>query len=206
MSELTFDPAKHIYRVNGLRVPSVTGLLKPMQDWSHIPTAVLERKARLGTVVHKICELYALGDLDEKSVHPKAKPYFEAFKRFMDEKQPVIHGTEKRLYNDELGYAGTMDLDLQMMGRRFVIDLKATIVHYPITAIQLAGYKRLMRVDSGLEPVTRAALKLGKDGQYNIKVYDSEDDWPAFKALLSAHNWRINHDPAYNKQFYGDFK
>ena len=32
MAELTFDPEKHIYRLDGLIIPSVTQVMKPLSD------------------------------------------------------------------------------------------------------------------------------------------------------------------------------
>lgn len=60
--ELSFEEADHIYRLNGMEIPSVTTLMKPLSNafYRDIDPGILERAAQRGTAVHNACENFAL--------------------------------------------------------------------------------------------------------------------------------------------------
>ena len=62
MAELTFDPEKHIYRLDGFIIPSVTQVMKPLSDekYKDVDQEVLDAAAKRGTAVHSACEFFGL--------------------------------------------------------------------------------------------------------------------------------------------------
>ena len=56
--KIEFDEEKHIYTVDGVRMPSVTEILAPItaKTDGEISKEVLRMAADRGTIVHKACE------------------------------------------------------------------------------------------------------------------------------------------------------
>lgn len=59
--ELTFEEERHLYYLNGLEVPSVTTLMKPLSSdfYSAVDPEVLNKAAKRGTAIHNAVENYA---------------------------------------------------------------------------------------------------------------------------------------------------
>ena len=64
---LRFDPDSHLYRVDGIIVPSVTQVLEDVGivDYSRLPGSTREMALRRGSAVHAACHYDDEGDLDE---------------------------------------------------------------------------------------------------------------------------------------------
>ncbi|HKF98926.1 MAG TPA: hypothetical protein VKB20_11750, partial [Steroidobacteraceae bacterium] len=74
-SVLTFEQDGHVYRVDGVRVPSVTELLEAAgvtPDYRKVHPAVLQHARLRGIHVDACCDLDDSEDLDWSSVHPEA--------------------------------------------------------------------------------------------------------------------------------------
>ena len=120
MSVLEFQESTHTYTLDGVRVPSVTQILKPMYSFYGVPDEVLQAKAELGTNVHRACELLDNDDLDEDSEEGLAalEPiagYLAGYKKFKADKKPVVIANEQRLYHPLHKYAGTIDRRLAFL-------------------------------------------------------------------------------------------
>lgn len=191
MTELVFDEARHEYRYGGVLVPSVTGILKPLVDYSAINPDVLARASALGTMVHQTTELYDLGVLDEDDLDPILVPYLEGWKRFRREVEFVPATVEKRMYHP-LGYCGTSDRTGAIRGVMSVVDIKKMMTLGPVIGPQLAAYKEAHNLEgAGIEK--RFALGLRPDGTYRLQEFTDPTDLPCFMGLLAVHKWRIKH-------------
>ena len=140
---LTFDEATHTYRVDGRVVPSVTQILKAVYPdvYAGIPAHVLDRKARLGTAVHKAIELELLGKLDYQSIHPEVQPYFWSWMQWWEDQHisPVACKAERKFYC-EAGYAGTVDFEYPVACDVGIVDWKITSAVVATHPLQGAGY------------------------------------------------------------------
>lgn len=138
---LTFDEPSHTYRLDGRVVPSVTQILKRVYPnvYSSIPPTVLDRKARLGTAVHRTIELWIKGVLDEASVHAEVRPYLDSFLGWWDGVRVVGCQVEKQLYS-QAGYAMTRDFFGEIDGQAWLIDWKITATRVPTHDLQITGY------------------------------------------------------------------
>ncbi len=189
--KLVFDEARHEYRYDGVLVPSVTGILKPLVDYSGIKPDVLARAAALGTLVHQTTELYDLGTLDEDDLDPILVPYLNGWKRFREEVGFVPDTIEKRMYHP-LGYCGTSDRTGAIRGVKSVVDIKKMMTLGPVIGPQLAAYKEMHNLEgAGIEK--RFALGLRPDGTYRLQEFTDPTDLPCFMGLLAVHTWRAKH-------------
>lgn len=120
---LTFDKEAHKYSWNGIEVPGVSEIIRATgqsKDWSEVPGFYRER----GEAVHLAIRYYLEGSLDEESLDPVIRPYFDQFKAFLGSQKSVggLILSENPYYSQRLDYAGT--LDLVMNGA--IWDIKCT--------------------------------------------------------------------------------
>lgn len=198
MSALTFDAERHEYRWNGERVPNVTSVLAPASDFSRVPQDVLEAAQRRGRYVHRMCELYDLGDLDEEANAAVAEGmfvgYLAAYKRFLDDYEPAWTLIERPMYSQRYRYAGTPDRRGRFGRKRpgwWLVDLKTSVEDSPSWGLQTAAYRQLCAeedFDAGLD--NRATLQLRPDGKYELTPWAGQHDLQVFLGLLTFNHWK----------------
>ena len=141
----------HFYRTNdGNLYTSITTLFKILdpKDWyvhwvnSEMKKQnITEEEAKkwcknysdesmiVGTRLHQMAELY-LNNLEQKDIfngkyEKNPSELFEVLKVWLDENIKEVHGTEFKLYSDELQLAGTVDLVARLKtGEMAIIDFK----------------------------------------------------------------------------------
>ncbi len=190
---LEFDEALHVYTVQGRVVPSVTSIIKPLNDFSGISADVLEKKRQLGTDVHLACELDDHGELDDAFTDAAVMAYVNGWRRFKSDTGFTVVMNERRLFHPTLFFAGTLDrLGHTRDGDGMLIDLKTAVSMGAPYGVQLAGYQLLL---DGALPVPvqnfkRKGLQLRPDGTYRLIPYNNPNDMPCFRALLAVHQWK----------------
>jgi len=187
MAQFEFDPAAHRYTLDGRELPSVTQILRGLDDFSNVPARVLERARDRGTRVHSACNLDVLGILDENTVDDEVAPYLAQFRKFLRESgfQPTL--TECRVYDDVLWYAGTLDLFGDLPGCIDVqIDIKSGAIPRSVGP-QTAAYANGLYKRAGIMTRKRFVLKL-EGGKYSLIQLDRADDFGAFCHALQRFN------------------
>lgn len=177
----TFDPQAHIYRLDGVQIPSVTGIIKDAglcRDYSGFQEAQWR-----GLHVHNACEFYDLEDLNWNSVYPQWLGYVKAWARFRDDTGFKPELIEFQTYHKEFRYAGTIDRIGVLDGKRFLIDLK-TGEPEAWHGIQTAAYSMLEKVDG------RGDVYLLEDGSYKLERHEDNADFRVFLAALTVVSWR----------------
>lgn len=159
-----FDPETHSYTINGVKVPSVTGLIcrAGLVDSTWYTPQSRDR----GTYVHEACALYDRGTLDDSTVDPRIRPYLDAWVKFQGIMKPGKFSViEQPFYSEKYGYAGTIDRAWPHMGSDFVCDIKTG--DFPAwLPLQLAGYSLLLpRCFSGM------GVQLMPTGRFKIKRF-----------------------------------
>jgi len=166
---LTFDPVPHIYRLDGIEIPGVTGSLQEcgLIDWSMVPRAILDAAAERGTRVHEACHYLDDGDLDRATLDPQYAGYVEAWERFQRDWGWQNMLVEHMAFHPALRYAGRMDrvgtLPNKIGGHDLVILDFKTGDWVKAYRYQMAAYNALLP-----EPrrYRRMPLQLCADGQY----------------------------------------
>jgi hypothetical protein len=97
--------------------------------------------ARRGTEVHALAEKIMLGE--EVAVPDELRGHVESYVRFLDEWDPTPVLVESTVINYTHGYAGTLDMVVDLAdGRRVLADIKTNRSGiYGETALQLAAYR-----------------------------------------------------------------
>jgi hypothetical protein len=184
--DLHFDEASHTYRLGGVRLPSVTQVLDPLQELDGIPRHILEAAAAFGTNVHAACHLSNLGVLDEEQLDPALLPYLTAWRKFLDDVTGVVVGSEVRVVNRHLRYAGTLDSLVRIKGVHELVDIKATAAIPRTVGPQTAAYAHAL----GEPRIKRRVVQLRGDGTYRTERLTDPTDWNLFLSALNVSNWR----------------
>lgn len=194
---LTFNAERHEYHWDGVRVPSVTQILKLVgDDFSMIPPAVLEHARQRGVAVHKCVQLDIKDDLVEESVVPEIAGYLAAWRKFRSDCQITaaeVGEPERPLYHPTLRFAGTPDVPLFFSGRWAVLDIKTAEQASPTWPLQTAAYRELINVNTtkGEHLIEdRYSLRLRADGTYKLDQFKDRGDWGVFLSALTLTNWK----------------
>ncbi len=187
-----FDEESHTYTLDGLVIPSVTQLLKPIgTDFSEIPPMVLEAKRELGVAVHAATELDDLDELDDLETDPRVMGYVRAWRRFKADTGAEVLMTEQRLYSSALRFAGTLDGVVRVRsGEVYLVDRKTSVAMPWSYGVQLAGYQLLLDESAFSTRLERKGVRLSADGTYKLVPYNNPNDEPCFRALLAIYNWK----------------
>lgn len=192
MPELTFDDGPHIYRLNGVEIPSVSAIMTPLRDATYkgINGKTLERAADKGTSVHNSIEnwiKYSIEDVPEEH-----EGYFEAFRKWWELRKPIVVGSEVRIYHRLMQYAGTGDFVGYIDGELNLVDYKSTYAISDMTCgIQLEGYSQAF-ASHGIRIQKKRILHLKKDGSFDDShEYPASDAarWRVFGALKSVYDY-----------------
>lgn len=185
------DEESHTYTLAGRKVPGVTSILQPLSGLQFVDRDVLDAAAAFGRAVHRACELDDLGQLDEEELDPALGPYLAGWRRFSADHDVRWHLIEHLVFNEQQGYAGTLDRFGIVRGDEAVVDIKSSVALSPTVGPQLAAYQRAI---PGATLITkRIGVLLKPDGTYQAKTYTSPGDWPLFVSLLTLNRWCAEH-------------
>lgn len=185
--KLDFLKDSHEYRINGQSVPSVTGVLEMITDFSMVPQATLEAARVFGSHVHDACHLMVKGELDWDALDPLLRPYIEAAKRFIEESGCVVLASELAMGSKKMRVAGTLDLFVHWNNSECIIDWKTAAATPPTVGPQTAAYEALYRENFGGRNRKRYCVSLNA-GDYKVRPLTSKGDFNEFYVCLQAHH------------------
>lgn len=194
---LTMDEELHQYYADGAPAPGVNRILNVIHKYPEgdaRPRRLIDA-AFFGKVVHRVCELENNGTLDESSVHQKVVPYLDGYRLFKKDfhiGHDDIFLSEKMLISIDLGimFCGTLDMKVF----DFIVDLKTSADHSPMTKIQLAGYEIVYNENYPDFPARkRLEVLLKKDGTYIPLWHKDPNDRNMFISALNVYNMKAAH-------------
>lgn len=196
---LTFDAERHEYSFDGRRVPSVTKILAPLEDFSGVPRETLETAAEFGRNVHEACDLWDRGRLDEAALDPGLLPHVRGWQKFIRDSGAVVIASERRVYHRTHRYAGTLDRVLLWKGQHRLVDIKTTTQLPAYVGPQTAGYRAALLEEELACAATRYCVQL-RPNDYRLHVLDERTDLDVFVSCLNLWRWREKHAPRLNSQ------
>ena len=199
---LTFAPETHVYELEGVRVPSVTGILKSagLIDFSTIPSSILEAARMRGTVVHTALHYLNDDDLDLEQFYqewPEFAGYVQAWVSFCAQRLFVPVLNEHRVASRRYQVAGTLDALGTLDGTAVLLDFATGRAVDACKHLQTAAYEGLAREWASEDPalaqffgthpfVKRYAVELKRDGSFKLEAYTAATDYREFLTLLGA--------------------
>lgn len=187
---LSFEPTTHTYCVEGRKVPSVTQVLEPYTGLDYVDRRALEDARIRGTLVHAaIHRLNVLGQLEAAEL--AQAPYINAWLDFVSETGATVLLSERRVYSEKYGYAGTLDSVLLRDSREGLYDVKTGVVPKTVGP-QTAAYLQALREQDGIRWRSRYCVQLREDGTYRLHKLTDRRDWNIFLSALNIYRWRNN--------------
>lgn len=192
---LTFDAPTHTYRWNGEKVSGVTSHLQTLHSFAGVPLQVLEDAQRRGTYVHRMTELWDLGQLDEEAnaqvQQGRFVGYLRAWKDFVADHEPNWTDIEEMGFSATHLYAGMWDRAGRLNRRRpgnWTLDVKTSKQPHWVWGLQLAAYRQIRAEREPMAALDRrASVQLHADGSYDFIEWTDPTDWPVFHALLTLN-------------------
>jgi len=202
---LTFEPIAHRYTLDGIDVPSVTGVLRQagLIDFSHIPPTILEAARRRGTAVHAAIHYFNENDLDVDRFgieFPECAGYLQAWITFTQQRHftPVLN--ERRLASRRHQIAGTADCFGLLDGHPILLDFATGRPSDVAKDLQTAAYYAMATewAAAGDDPellafltgsrnvLRRYGVALRHDGTFSLEPYATPSDFRDFLTLVDA--------------------
>jgi len=207
---LDYDDAAHSYKVEGIKVPSVTRVVdgcfpKHLVDWAlsigeEEYHRIIDEALEIGNHTHEWIEEYIYTGrciFNEEGLGNNNS--IEAFLAWEEKYKPEWLSSEQKVYCDKYKYAGTVDAVAKINGRVCVIDFKTSKKIYKPYHLQVTAYAQAIKRIDGLKRWPLGIiLRLDKEtGEYDQKVFEPRDHFNTFKKCLELRQWsslRIKND------------
>lgn len=197
MSEFTYNDELHEYKLNGLKIPSVTQVIEdvfPMSEF--IPKELLRQKADLGKKVHSTTELYDKGTLDENFLHPILQNYLNQWVKFRKDYNVQFNlellgeNIETMAYHSIYKFAGRIDRTCLVEKEKSIIDIKSG-TEQKTHQLQTAAYSMLVNqsLDKKSQIKKRYAVYLSET-DYKVIPHTNTNDENIFLSCLSIYNYK----------------
>ena len=209
MQPFRFDPEAHAYYLGDEQIPGVTAVLSQVVSFDFVRDEVLDRKRAIGSALHSAIELDRMGVLDEDSVDPAVRPYFDGWRAWLGQQSCfTIHAGELPVCSRVYRYGCTPDVwgELQIgeVAVPFVMELKSSTTVHPAVGLQTAAQARAIAetihdgrraaADLWISTARRFVLQLLPTGKYSLRELTARDDFATFLALLTAYRWKKRHN------------
>lgn len=198
---LDYDEDAHSYKVDGVKVPSVTRIVdacfpKNLTDWAvtlgeEEYHRILDEALDIGNDSHKWIEDYiTFGHACTDPGHHIFNPT-KAFLKWVEDIEPDWKDAERKIYCDKFKYAGTVDAVAKINGRVCVIDFKTSRKIYKPYHLQVTAYAQaIKRIDGLRQWPLGIILRLDKEtGQYQQKVFEPKDHFKTFVKCMELRQW-----------------
>jgi len=199
--DLEYDDKAHSYKVEGVKVPSVTRVVdgcfpKDLTHWAlsigqEEYDKVINDALEIGNDTHQWIEHYI------KYGHACTEPEdyisksVNAFLDWTTEYNPEWVDAERKVYCDKYKYAGTVDAVAKINDRVCVIDFKTSKKVYKPYHLQVTAYAQAIKRMDGLRRWPLGIiLRLDKEtGKFEHKVFEPKHNFDTFKKCLELKQW-----------------
>lgn len=174
----------------------IIGRVLGEDDFSNIPSHVLEEAGRRGAAVHEAIEHFS-NTGEHKQLKIEYQPYYEQFKLWYEKYQPEIIGAELKILSEKLGFKGVID-NIYIIDNKLVMCDTKTSGNLNMTKVtlQLNMYLLLLKESGLLEDTGHnidelRVLQLGKTKFKYIKV-DIDENY--VHAVLQLYRLKVKHN------------
>ena len=199
--DLEYDDKAHSYKVEGVKVPSVTRVVdgcfpKDLTHWAlsigqEEYDKVINDALEVGNDTHQWIEDYI--NYGHACTEPEdyISKSVNAFLDWTTEYNPEWVDAERKVYCDKYKYAGTVDAVAKINGRVCVIDFKTSKKIYKPYHLQVTAYAQAIKRMDGLRRWPLGViLRLDKEtGKFEHKVFEPKHNFNTFKKCLELKQW-----------------
>lgn len=127
------------------------------------------------------------------------KNAIDGFFKWAKENKLAIIRSEQKIYHNKWKYAGTLDLEGMVNGKRTVIDLKTGNALYPEAFLQASAYLKAREQETGKKyPGGVVILRLSKENpEKHIEAFEAKKDedvethFKCFLNCLQIYRWQM---------------
>lgn len=165
---------------------------------SRAPKEYMEYRQILGSAVHYACETdFNMDDskmrwfVEQVGDETPIRKMYQQYREFISDNDVRIVAQEMTVASLTHGYAGTLDLIIEMNGKRYLADIKTGSGVYASTALQLAAYRyaEYQVTDEGslaeYRPEVEGAVVIHLKPM-SYRVVEFRCDEPVFDVFLKA--------------------
>jgi len=195
LGDVLKKPAIEYWKCKQMWLTMVKEPTQSMEQAMSSMYGVSDRAKTRGTAVHSIVEAWKVNDIKIETT-PELQPFADAFYQWLRDTNPKKLESEKTIINYKEGYAGTLDLLVEIDGQKAVVDVKTSKdgETYRDAFLQVSAYL------GALSDVKRGfVLGLGENGKYTFKEVDPSID--AFLACKKIYEY-LNHDELEKLGYY----
>ena len=192
MGQLLFYQQTHQYERDGVRVPSVSEIMRfaSREVYGNVDQYHLDNAADRGSRIHAACQ--ALDETGTADIDSDIEPYIRHYIQFIKDYAPQYVAIEMPLLHESDWYAGTLDRVAILPPRgkipagSAIIDIKSSYrVESRLASAQLTAYAHLWQQFTGHFPGAQYILHLTPTG-YKLRRFERDD--ASWNALLTIHN------------------
>ena len=183
MAQLTFFDDRHVYEINGQKIPSVSEIMRfaSREVYSGVDQWRLDNAADRGTRVHDAT--LAIDKNGDADVDADIAPYVEAYVKFIKKFRPHYIASELALADTQTWFAGRLDRCAIVNQKCVIIDIKTSSrIETRLVQAQLTAYAWLWERNRKGKVDELYVLHLMGDGQFRFRRIERDDDY--WKALL----------------------
>jgi hypothetical protein len=163
--------------------------------------------ADIGTMIHDWLSNYLKALLERKTppkkpVNKEMKAAIDGFFRWAKDVKLKVISSERKVYHDKYKYAGTLDLEGIVNGKRTIIDIKTGNSIYPEYFLQASAYLRAIEKENGKQynggvVILRLSKKVEEKGQIIVEPFEAVKDervdlhFKTFLACLQVYRWQM---------------
>ena len=186
---LTFVEEGHKYFWDGELWPSVTQIMEEegISNFSKVPAFRLEAAKAWGTAVHRMCQFWDEGALDESKLSEPLKPVLAGWQKFRKDYgfNFTLGDIERRVYSLKWKFAGTLD---RIPAERpdLLLDIKTSEEIAWSVGAQVSAYSICLEETDKIKIKERWAVILPFEGGYKIEPF-AVDERATFLAALTLN-------------------
>lgn len=162
------------------------------------------RAADVGTLIHEFISNYIKALVEKKTppkrpVNKEMKNAIDGFFKWVKENKVAVIKSEERVYHSKYRYAGTLDLECMVNGKRTIVDIKTGNALYPEAFLQAAAYLKAREQETGKKyPGGVIIVRLSKeDPERHISAFevrkdeDVDEHFRCFLYCLGIYRWQV---------------
>ena len=154
----------------------------------------------IGKMVHEWIEKYIKSKisntpLPELPINEQLKNSVSAFLEWEKANNIEWKESEKKIYSKKYEYAGTLDAEALVNGELAIIDFKTSNGIFDSYMLQVSAYLNARKEETGQDYKKCFIVRIGKDGELEIrevKIEDVERSFKAFLGCLEVYKWKMD--------------
>jgi len=159
--------------------------------------------ADAGTLIHEWIEKYVKAKIEKKPVPKRPvskemKSAVDGFFKWAKEHKVKLIKSEQKIYSRKYKYAGTLDLEAEVDGKKTIIDFKTGKAIYPEMFLQAAAYLQAKEEENGRYDGGVAIVRLSQKQKditpFEVKSVSRQNVDKLIKVFLSCLNiyrWKM---------------